>query len=339
MNEEGLPIIDITEPIATATGRGTGNVLLAEEDRLPPLSSYPPSVRERWRKERDRILDLLEEEENRDQVRKKQLNEEERQEILRKRKEAAAKEKAKLKVEKEMQKKLGKALLRSMAESREDNEDDSQKTLSNQEKNKNTMKKSVAFADPPDGDRDGKDSSRLKAVDEWGDVAPARLRSAPRPSLQFSRQNSMKMTVVERHPPGQTTHLPATITNEPDSDDESEPGSPDDLAHQPNSPVDQSNVHSDPDQDENLTLEEEDYDFDFAQHQRELTLQYHEKRNKIGEVAAAAMMNRSHNDSGGRAVRSIVLYIRRRRCDNFCFAGCSTRCAFIRSAKTNYLPF
>ena len=265
---------------------------------MPPLSSYPPSVRERWRKERDRILDLLEEEENRDQIRKKHIIEEERQEILRKRKEAAAKEKVKLKAAKGMQKILGKALLRSMAESREIDEDGSQKTLPDQ-KDKNTTKKTVAFADPTDEDtsRDAKESSRPKAVDEWGDVTPGRLRSAPGPSLLPS-PHPVKTTVVERHPPGQTTHLPTTTMNGFDSDDESELGSADDPG----------NVSSDSGENENIVLEEDDLDFDLVQHQREIALQYHEKRNKISDIANAAMMDYSQSgDNGGRVVRSISL--------------------------------
>jgi hypothetical protein len=309
VNEEGLPIIDITEPIAAAAEHGNGNVLLAEEDRLTPISDHPPSVRERWRKERDRILDLLEEEENMEQVRKEQINEEQRQEILRKRREAAAQEKAKLNAAKGMQKKLGKALLRSMAESGGKGEDNPQKMLTDQEKNKDTTKKTVAFADPPDEESDGDaiKPSTSETRDEWGDVTPARLRSTPGPSLLSSQKRPIKMTVVERHPPGQTLRLPSTITNEPDSDDESELGSPDDLdqADRHQSPVDHDDrVPPDSDEDENVVLEEEDFDFDFAQHQRQIALQYHEKRTKIAEVATAAMMNHSHSDDDdGRAVR------------------------------------
>jgi hypothetical protein len=288
VNEEGLPIIDITEPLATPAERGNGDVLLAEEDRLTPISSYPPSVRERWRNERDRILDLLEDEENREQLREKQVTEEQRQEILRKRKEAAAQEKEKLKTSKEMQKKLGKALLRGMAETRAKGEDDSQKLPKDQEEEK--TKKTVAFADLPDSAGDATEQSRPETKVDWGDVTPARLRSTPGPSLLSSQKLPSKFNVVERHPAGQTITLPAPIANEHDSDDESDPGSVDEQH--------QSLVEND-----NLVLEDEDVDFDFPQHQREIALQYHGARTKMGEVASAAMMNHSRGDDDDRVVR------------------------------------
>jgi hypothetical protein len=308
VNEEGLPIIDITEPIAATAEQGDSNTLLVEEDRLIPISSHPSSARERWREERDRILDLLEEEERREQVREEQVSEEQRQEILRKRREAAAHEKAKLKAAKGMQKKLGKALLRSMAETRAKGEDDRQ-IMPAEENNK--TKKTVTFADPSNDDSEGDSTTSLqpKPIEEWGDITPARLRSTPGPSLLSSGQ-SMKLTVVERYPASQQAALPITAAKGLDSDDESEPGLPDDSEQQvdsPQSPVNYDNVPSDSDVDENLVLEDEDFDLDFARHQREIALQYHEKRSEIGEVAVAAMMNHSHSDDDvGRAVCEVV---------------------------------
>jgi hypothetical protein len=312
VNEDGLPIIDITEPIAATAERGENNPLLVEEDRLIPISSHPPSARERWRKERDRILDLLEEEERRDQVREEQANEEHRQEILRKRREAAAHEKAKLKAAKGMQKKLGKALLRSLAETGTKGEDDRKTMPAMNESNK--TKKTVTFAGLPDDSEesngDSTTSLQRKPIEkEWGDVIPARLRSTPGPSLMPSRQ-PMQLTVVERCPASQQTPLPTTAAKEPDSDDESDPGLLNDSEQQadsPRSPVNSDdNLPPDSDVDENLVLEE-DLDLDLAQHQREIALQYHEKRSKIGQVAAAAMMNHSHSDDDiGRAVCEVA---------------------------------
>ena len=301
VNEEGLPIIDITEPITTVSERGTSDSLLPEKDNLTPLSSYPSSVREQWRQERDRILDLLEEEESREQAPKEQLSEEQRQEILRKRREAAAQEKVRLQAAKDMQKKLGKALLRGMAETKGKEEAVSPEKPLDHGKNKSTMK-TVTFADLPDedGDTTATNPSSLtpKEVKEWGDVTPARLRSTPGPSLMALHKSPMKLAVVERHPAGQVTPPSLTVANQPDSDDESELGSPD-AEHQ------EGSRHSpvDPDSD---TDEVDDVDLDFAQHQREIILQYHEKRARMSEAAAAVMMSHSQNEGNSTAVCQIV---------------------------------
>lgn len=289
MNEEGLPIIDITEPLAIAASRGTGNALLAEEEHLPPISAFPPPVRERWRRKRDSILDQLEEEERREQERENQDDYEQRQEILQKRKEAATGEKERLKAAKEMQKKMGRALLRNMAEARAQEEVDAAKTDPNKEQSKaqkgSTPKKTVAFAGIPESSdsEDAKESTELRHTLDWGDITPARLRSTPGPSLLSSEKLPMKMTVVERTP-----KAPVSPMIMPDSDDESDP----DLSDI------RDDIHSNSAEEENPTFEPEEFDMDFAQHQREIALQYHEKRNRIGETALTAMSSHSHEDDG-----------------------------------------
>lgn len=80
---------------------------------------------------------------------------------------------------------------------------------------------------------------------------------------------------------------------EGDSDDDSEP---------PDSPS-ESEEEGAPDGEEDLDdldviqgdtdpLEEE-FDLDFAEHQRQIALEYHDKRTKMGEIATSAMLSRS----------------------------------------------
>ncbi|KAF5386902.1 hypothetical protein D9615_001591 [Tricholomella constricta] len=296
LNEEGLPIIDITEPVTNATMSGSEDAFLIDDGPLP-LTTLSPPVRGRLRQQRDRILDQLEEEERLEQKREEQVDFEGRQEILRKRKEAAANEKAKLNAAKEIQKKMGKALLRNLAKEKAQDEESQVDVVvlddvKRSSQNDKPLKKSVAFADDPqDPDSEGgsefSSNARHNSLD-WGDVTPARLRSRGRPSLlSLSDTLPMKMTVVERVPsaPPRTT----TIAG-PDSDDESESGShgeqSDDGAEQ------YSNSDLGP------ALEEEEFDVDFAQHQREIALQYYEQRNKIGAAALSAMSSHSHDGDG-----------------------------------------
>ncbi|KAJ7510140.1 hypothetical protein B0H11DRAFT_1957866 [Mycena galericulata] len=232
LNEEGLPIIDITEPIHVSDTPSTS--LFPDED-------LPPSEQERRRRERDRVLDLLEQEEQREHAKEDELSQEQRQEILRKRKQAAQDEVARLKAAKAMQKKMGKALLQGLSESREETPD-------------------------------------------WGDVVPARLRSNSGRSLMSKAQidaHPMKMQVVERIP-----GKPKIEEPQPDSDDESEP---------PDSPtVAGSDEEGGFGSDEDLV---EEVDLDFVRHQREITLEYHEKRARMAETTSNAMKSQSQDQN------------------------------------------
>ncbi|KAG6860582.1 hypothetical protein C0995_009631 [Termitomyces sp. Mi166 len=280
LNEEGSPIIDITEPVDSTSIIEDENVGFVEETPLPPLYLLPEATRERLRRERNRLLDQLEEEERSQEKQEQLVDVERREEILRKRKEAAAQEKDKLKATKEMHKKMGRVLLQNFAKERKQEEEaraadavsDEAKRTSQGDK----IKKTVSFADTSDDER----ASKGLQTADWGDITPARLRATGRPSLLSSSDSlPMKMTVVERFPSAPPKFL---TKNEPDSDDES-----DSEAH-----LDDEN--SDPED----TLEDEEYDADFAHHQREIALQYHEKRKKIGAAALAALKAHSHDGAG-----------------------------------------
>lgn len=253
--------------------------------------ALPTQTRRRLRQQRERILDLLEEEERQEQLREEQKERQEHEEISRKRKAETENEKERLIKAKELQKKMGRALLRNMAPSKEQENQKGVTRVQDEEdaqmKNPSSpKKKTVNFADSRD------DSSPTTAsVDvSWGDVTAARLRPANRPTLmsqaEFDKHTPMKMSVVERVPVGpRTLPKPAIKVEERDSDDESE--------------GDASDIEDGAQSDEESTLEAEDFDFDFAQHQREIALEYHRKRTTIGEETAAAMRNHSQ-ESGER---------------------------------------
>lgn len=254
------------------------------------LSSLPSVAREKLRQQRDRILDTLEEEERQEEERQERAQREEREEIARKRKEAAINEQGSLQKTQELQRKMGKALLRNMGSG---NDDDSSAAQG----------ESKDYADPPDT----KEDTRKKAVtfvesgdsvstaDDLGlgDVTAAKLRPGQGPILLQSFRpdgNPVKFNVIERKPagasPGNPTLPPPPAQTTKDSDDESEPDYP--LASEDDeSDATRADQHTDG---EEAELEDE-YDLDFAQHQREIALQYHEKRNTIGQEAMKVMMD------------------------------------------------
>ncbi|KAH9483908.1 hypothetical protein JR316_0003386 [Psilocybe cubensis] len=290
LNEEGLPIIEITEP-DDATSISMASPATVEP--LVPLASLSPLDRERMRKKRDRILDLLEEEERQIELREQERRNQENDEALQKRTEDTAKQKEKLKEAKELQKKMGRALLKNIGRAKEVEEQereaqrlkDEQADL--QRKSPSGKKKTVAFVENPESMQKS-EGNEVIASSNWGDVTPARLQNTKRATLASQSlldMHPMKMSVVERLPGGQGTlpKSPLPLQNMVDSDDESDEG---------------SNTESSEDYDEmidvNPILETDEFEFDFAQQQREIALEYYNKRNTIGQATAAAIMNHSH---------------------------------------------
>ncbi|KAF8211929.1 hypothetical protein K438DRAFT_1805635 [Mycena galopus ATCC 62051] len=267
LNEDGLPIIDIAEPVSDAHPA----LEFPNEDAPVPLAALPISERERRRRERDRILDLLEEEERMEQAReqaREEISPERRQEILQKRKIAAQEELARLKAAKDMQRKMGKALLRDTTSSRDKQPPEGSPNVVVPEVS--NPRKAVTFADEVEDAEVEASESREAETPDWGDVVPARLRAKGGPSLVSNAQTDstpMKMHVVERIP-GKPVDAPQS-----DSDDESEP---------PDSPtIADSDEERGFDSDEELA---EEVDVDFARHQREIALEYNSKRARIAET-------------------------------------------------------
>ncbi|KIM48803.1 hypothetical protein M413DRAFT_437979 [Hebeloma cylindrosporum] len=288
VNEEGLPIIDITEPLEVSFTRSTTDSQppAVTVEPLIPLATLPSTTQQRLRERRNRILDLLEEEEARAEKTDKRRELESKEENLTKNEEAAAREKRDAR---ELQKKMGRALLQNMGKAREKEEQkrEAQRLLdeeADRRRSPSIKKKTVAFAEAVDRVENVEDDS---VQENWGDVIPARLGHNNRPTLMSQNlldNLPMKSSVVERVPGGQPTlpKSPRPTQHAFDSDDESDPGA--DSESETEAGVDDEPV-----------LEQDEVDFDLAQHQREIALEYYRKRSTLGGEAAAAMMNHSHS--------------------------------------------
>ena len=302
----------MTEPLTEAeTTTSFEPTAIPDEPDMIPLISLSASERERRRLERDRILDLLEQEESVQQTRNEETARDYSHEALEKRNGNAQSEIERLKAAREMQKKMGKALLRNMADAREKEEKKQKEILLHDhtiEEQKKTLKekKSVSFADlPPEGEGEPKARQRKLQLN-WGDVAPAKLRSANRSTLMTKTQmnrHPMKMDVVERLPTVQSEPEEAVICVE-DSDDESPIPSPD-PAQSDEGDVIQSDREDGPlDGEVELASDEDDlddglddeFDLDSARHHREIALAYYEKRSVIGGSPAKIMASHIHNE-------------------------------------------
>ncbi|TFK76194.1 hypothetical protein BDN72DRAFT_891285 [Pluteus cervinus] len=286
LNEEGLPIIEITEPEVDPTSNSSELL----EDELVPLSKLPPDERERRRQEIHHLLDTLEEEEQQEEALLRQRAMERSQAALQKRREEAEAERKHLQAAKEMRKKMGKALVQNSVKGKEPEQErasgsgEGPRTEGSAQGTK-VLKKTVTFADP------GEDSQPDGSPPEenFGDVSMARLRAKPRATLlsqSLTDPRPVKMTVVERIPTGAKA-TPPTLAQ--DSDDESEPPeSPlayhSDGAEAPVGSGEESDSPQEP---------EEETDLDYAQHQREVALEYYRKRAKLG-AAAADVIHANH---------------------------------------------
>ncbi|KAJ3965709.1 hypothetical protein EV361DRAFT_938078 [Lentinula raphanica] len=336
LNEEGLPIIDITEPDAipgqsssqsnvSATPSQNNPIASLEEAPLVNLSTLSASERDLRKRERERILDMLEAEEVLADRREREKERQERREALDKRREDGKTERERLLELKETHKKMGKALLRSVV-SNDDHEGEEAKQPSTPSsptpspskepgKTPEIKKKSVSFAADDEVEAVSPEPSPKPSQDivDWGDVSQGRLRSKPktlpvRDSYARQSEQLMKLQVVERSPNGQSNPSRNNDSTQPpppppstskiqiidaptgDSDDESDVDSPllDDEPVLEDSDTEHSDVEPG-----NSDLDEET-DWDFAQHQREIALEYHQKRDKIGRETAAAFINHTH---------------------------------------------
>lgn len=315
LNEEGLPIIEVNEPLQDSEQPTIFEPKLApDESDLVPLTSLSASEQERRRLEREAILDSLEQEEVAQKVKDEESRRALNKEEARKRKESVQPDLERLKAAREMQKKMGKALLRNMADAREKEENAKREALQRDhtvEEQKKTLKakKSVSFADLPTGGGEPKNRSKLRELEthlDWGDVAPARLRSAQRSTLmtkaQMDRQ-PMRLDVIERLPavPSEPEEEAIRIA---DSDDESIYPSPVDsdegeLIQSDNdgaaTPEDVPDSGSDDEEfEDDPTSDNEEFDLDTAHHHREIALEYYKKRTVLGEGASMAMIPHTH---------------------------------------------
>ena len=231
---------------------------------------------------------------------------------MEKRKEAQKEELEKLKQARELQKKMGRALIRSVVESRDKAEREKAEQAENDRlaaaQRPLKAKKSVSFADTaPEEINRSPDEDKGKGVD-WGDVTPGTLRKVP--ANGWVAGQTMKLRVVERQPGALRSPGPPTR----DSDDESEPEEFEDSdeenhtfrEHQlesdeesdgrAESPPPESADSEDDHRPDEEPSEWDDADFDTARHQREIALEYYEKRKTIGSDVTSAMRAHSHDD-------------------------------------------
>ncbi|KAF9077134.1 hypothetical protein BDP27DRAFT_1357282 [Rhodocollybia butyracea] len=278
---------------------GTSGMIVTEEPPLIPLSSLSPSEQDLRRRERERLLDLLEAEEALEQHREREREARQRKEALDKRREDGKTERERLLALKETHKKMGKALLRSEIATKEGDEKTSSSSSTPnpaQSRLPRLLTKRRVSASKP----------TAETVD-WGDLSRGRLRPIPkRAAPDFSRDSErlMKLQVVERtggsinpEPSRAPERVQMAAATGIDSDDESDVGSL--------SAEDGINAGEVPDSDTEHSdeVEEEDTDWDFAQHQREIALEYHRKREKLGKETVSAFTSHTHgSDEDGSPV-------------------------------------
>ncbi|KAH9070957.1 hypothetical protein EDB83DRAFT_2365537 [Lactarius deliciosus] len=291
LNKEGLPIIEITEPMESApeppptATASIAPIVDAEDASFIPMYRLPPAQRARNKAQMNRLLDMLEEEERLEEERSEARDRRQRREELEQRKANAKAELERLKSLKDMQKKMGKALLRNMADAREKEEQEAalrvKEDLELEETRRSRKpRKSVSWAELPKSE---KPSAGFDEDDTW--------EAGPSP------KQPMRPDVVERFP---TRPISASSPPPPtaDSDDESNPPSPvpvdSDEGDELQPPLSDDTGDGDEDEPAEGHASEDEFDIDAVQHQREIALAYFEKRNKIGADAARALSAHSH---------------------------------------------
>ncbi|KAL5511558.1 hypothetical protein ACEPAH_4775 [Sanghuangporus vaninii] len=293
LNEEGLPVIDITEPLGDESHTFQSPEAFLSEHDPPPSSTMSERDREQFRIRRDRILDILEEEERRESERDLERERKRRLE------EVAQMDAGSKAAAREMQKKMGKALLRNIAAQREKEEEERKKVqeatsaepLSQNGSATCKKKKSVSFANVPEVDEE-----KPKPPVAWGDVSVAKLKSGvPRARLNLRSMESqpMKFEVVERIP-----GVEQKLVQERDSDDESN-GETQDYGS--DGDTEKRTVQSFDDEygsDEHMKhsddSDEDDFDLSQASVQREVALEYIRLRERVGAEARQAMTSHTH---------------------------------------------
>ena len=280
LNEEGLPVIEITEQVQPGQASVSNNI-------APPFSADLPTwklseeEKAKHRAEREQILDTLEQEERIEEERKAFEEEESR----------AAKKK-RLQAARELQKAMGRTLVKNFRDFKAKEEQaknallEVDATAGAKESTRLKPKKSVSFDLPPE-----ESPVSPGPQHDWGDVTPARLQ--PKRPSSPGVHGPMKFRVVERFP-----HKLQLGSSPKDSDDESDPEPVPDSEGENSDPTKQVEFHSDESTEDggDLEFQEGEVDLDAAQHQREIALAYYEKREKFVAQAAAAFSSHSHVD-------------------------------------------
>jgi len=250
-----------------------------------PAWTLSDEEKARSQAERERILDVLEEEERLEAEREAAEEEESR----------AAKKK-RLEAARELQKTMGRALVENVKDFKAKEEQAKHALLGLDTtagaggSKRLKPKKSVSFDLPPE-----ESPVSPGPQQDWGDVTPARLQ--PQQRSTSTARGPMKFQVVERFP--QKLQLGSSLK---DSDDESDPEpvpDSDEEDKQPDAtPMKHVEFHSDESTEDggDFEFDKGEIDLDAAQHQREVALAYYGKREKFAIQAAAAFSSHSHID-------------------------------------------
>jgi hypothetical protein len=298
LNEEGLPIVEITEPISSMTTNTVSHIASqsASSSEVHTFTEHVSQLSQEGRAQEratiDQFFDELEAEEELEEAKNAELEQLRLHEEYERRKANAAKELERLCAATAMQKKLGKALLRGLSENSSTNEpilraESNEDSEEGEHKGSKLNAKKVTFSE---------------SVEEKPTASRSRLLSSSSGlgTRPLYNDQPMKFQVVER-----TSTKPAVASLNPshpegDSDDDSIDGLPDSHDGDEDGEVEEDPVLQD------------ETDFDDAQHQREIALAYYEKRATVGQDTARAMAAHSHEpieNEWDQPVWSPFLYI------------------------------
>lgn len=322
MNDEGLPIIEITEPVEEISSSSSNSArpsvenqeVIVDEPALVPLFDLSPAQRSQLRKQRDSILDALEAEESVQTKRDDERDARKKEDEMNLRRAAAKAELDRIRAAKEMQKKMGRALVRNNAnelgESRNPEvvSETSRPSNSTDAAQSQKAKKSVSFT----GEVKINEGGSSKAVEnnnmsDFGDVSIAPIMNGRRKAIKTSSldKQPMKMDVIERIP-GKDSIRKQQMQG--DSDDESvhETNSDNEMDDDDSDIIDSEIQDSDPSDDNEESDDEGELDGELdlqeVQRQRKVALEYYKLKNKIGVDIAKVMKEDAEKDDWDQPV-------------------------------------
>ncbi|CAE6436295.1 unnamed protein product [Rhizoctonia solani] len=323
LNEEGLPIMEIIEPVANTNESSVAQPSSMDitSSSMSMLGQAPLSPLPNWalslaalaarRRERDRILDMLEREEEAEYARAAAAT----HEPTNRNSEAVSQpvpatplhalDQAFRSPDPNSSFPSGPSASSSNEESPRPSGDfvapASQGDLATRKPKK---QKSVSFVDPPSNYQDGRSYSPKPELD-WGDVIPVRLDSR-KPGLTKGH-GVMKDLVVER-PRSQSSAVANRVVDSDDEDEDEEPNEVHDVPEDEDSEtevpkealgqLETSDDESDVDREETAQgVDVDDTDFDEAMLQREIALAYYARRNQMGaDISSGPLSNSTSMD-------------------------------------------
>ncbi|KAG9128378.1 hypothetical protein FRC07_014791 [Ceratobasidium sp. 392] len=333
LNEEGLPIVEIVEPVTNdsiAVPPPSGNIAspssVSQQAPLSPLPNWAlsPTALAARRRERDRILDMLEREEEEELAREASANRAARKDVPAPK--AIPEQPRSLDQVVRPRIDVSKLSPPTLAEAPTNISTPSEHTakttvgpsttaatevLNTGVAHKPKKQKSVSFADPLPPDYSNDRSHEIKLDIDWGDVVPVPFKPH---NARRSEPNVMKELVVER----QSSQFEVSSDQMGDSDDEDDTIEDEDDVSQdygsdtevPVEALRQLQVSDESDNEEaEAAGSVDETDFDEAMLQREIALAYYARRHQIGsdvtsgplsDSAAMNQMSGGDDESGVR---------------------------------------